>query len=120
MTDSVKANDPARRHCLRASAWAGYTEVILPRRHRSTAMPKTLLPLAATLVSVCLGGDATAAAPEPTANAVRSAVVTALPLIQSSATEYTKHRQCFSCHHQAVPILAMTTARPRGFPVSAE
>jgi hypothetical protein len=60
------------------------------------------------------------AAAEPSADAVRSAVTKALPLIEKSAAEYTKHRQCFSCHHQALPILALVTARGHGFRVNAE
>jgi len=29
-------------------------------------------------------------------------------------------RTCFACHHQAIPILALTTARTRGFPIKEE
>src|SRR5262249_51226523 len=50
---------------------------------------------------------------------VRAAVNRSLPLLQASAAEDTGHRECFSCHHQAPPLLAVTTARPRGFDVRA-
>jgi N-acyl-D-amino-acid deacylase len=36
-----------------------------------------------------------------------------LPIIQKAAANYPKNRQCFSCHHQTLPILAMVTARDR-------
>ena len=51
---------------------------------------------------------------------LRLAVQKALPLIIKSTEEYPKSRDCFSCHHQAVPVLAMVTARDRGFAVAAE
>jgi hypothetical protein len=51
---------------------------------------------------------------------VRAAVNRSLPLLLKSAAEYTAHRECFSCHHQALPLLALTTARPRGYEVRAE
>jgi hypothetical protein len=31
-----------------------------------------------------------------------------------------EERQCFSCHNQGIPILALTTARDRGFAVRSE
>jgi hypothetical protein len=74
-------------------------------------------------LSIALLGLATtslAAAEPSTDDAVRSAVKKALPLIEKSAAEYTKHRQCFSCHHQALPILALVTARARGFNVDTD
>ena len=48
---------------------------------------------------------------------IRSAVERALPLIQKSAGVFPEERACFSCHHQALPVLAMTTARERGFSI---
>ncbi len=51
--------------------------------------------------------------PEPAA--VRLAVERGILPIVKSMTEYQEHRDCFSCHHQAVPVFALTTARERGF-----
>ncbi len=67
--------------------------------------------LMTTLLALAAGDDETAA---------RHAVETALPLIVKSTAEYSDHRDCFSCHHQAVPVLALTTARDRGFAVEAD
>src|SRR5436305_833349 len=74
--------------------------------------------LAALLIGPA--GPAAAEEPAPAANEVRAAVAKALPLIQKGGRGHLEHRTCFACHNQAVPILAMTTARSRGFPVSAD
>src|SRR6266481_9470997 len=42
---------------------------------------------------------------------VAAAVTRTLPLLQKAAANYPKQRDCFSCHHQTLPMLAMTTAR---------
>jgi hypothetical protein len=59
------------------------------------------------------------AAAEPAAHEVRDAVTRALPLIQKGSAGHRAQRSCFACHHQAIPILAMTTARSRGLPADA-
>ncbi len=56
----------------------------------------------------------------PNPEALRVAVQKALPLVIKSTQEYTTSRDCFSCHHPAVPVLALAPARDRGFPVAAE
>src|SRR5687768_16395210 len=49
--------------------------------------------------------------------AARKAVEKALPLLEKSSAEYTRQRGCFSCHHQAMPVFALSIARAHGFPV---
>ena len=52
---------------------------------------------------------------------LRASVARALPLLVTSSAEvYPKHRDCFSCHNQAVPALALDLARRHGFDVKAE
>ncbi len=63
--------------------------------------------------------------PEPdkplNAKSIREAIDRALPLlIKASALEYPKHRECFSCHNQAVPAVALALAKQRGFAVGDE
>jgi N-acyl-D-amino-acid deacylase len=58
------------------------------------------------------GGEETVSADQ-----IRGSVQKALALIEKSAAEYPNHRDCFSCHHQALPVLAMTVANDRGFPI---
>jgi hypothetical protein len=55
--------------------------------------------------------------PGPGPDEVRSAIRRALPLLEKSAHEYTVQRSCFSCHHQARPVLALARARDKGFPI---
>lgn len=64
--------------------------------------------------------SARAADPEPTAEQIKTAVTKSIPLLQKSAGEYIKQRECFSCHHQALPLFALATAKARGFDVSQE
>src|SRR5262245_39251919 len=45
------------------------------------------------------------------------ALVRGLPLVQKAAENYPKHRNCFSCHHQTLPMLAMVTARKHGLAI---
>jgi N-acyl-D-amino-acid deacylase len=48
---------------------------------------------------------------------LKAAIERGLSLVQDAARRYPTHRECFSCHHQTMPILAMTTARDAGFAV---
>jgi hypothetical protein len=59
-------------------------------------------------------------ASEPSLEQVKQSVTKALPLIRLSVEEYPRHRDCFSCHHQAVPVLAMTVARDHGFTIDPD
>jgi hypothetical protein len=54
---------------------------------------------------------------DPARDAVRSAAGRAIALIEKSVEEYPRHRACFSCHHQAVPALALRLAKARGIAV---
>src|SRR6516162_8569478 len=50
----------------------------------------------------------------------KAAIEKGLKRIEAGAVNYPKHRQCFSCHHQAMAVFSMTAARERGFPVDAD
>ena len=73
-----------------------------------------LVALAACLVSHPTA-DVRAETPTPTAEAVRVAIARSLTLIEKSAAEYRKQRECFACHHQALPVLTLKEAREHGF-----
>ncbi len=47
----------------------------------------------------------------------RAVIERGLELVQEAARRYPEHRDCFSCHHQTLPMLAMVTARDRGFAI---
>jgi hypothetical protein len=54
---------------------------------------------------------------EPSAQQVVGAVARALPLIQKGNAGHLEHRSCFACHHQAVPLVALSLARSRGLAI---
>jgi hypothetical protein len=57
----------------------------------------------------------------PDLKAVKEAVARSLPLlVKASSAEYSKHRDCFSCHNQGVPALALSLAQGRGFAVDPD
>ena len=64
--------------------------------------------------------SAGAADSEPTPEKIRSALDRAIPLIRKSTEVYPESRDCFSCHNQAVPALALDLARARGFAIGEE
>ena len=54
--------------------------------------------------------------PEPSAERasfeqVSKAISRGLKIVERGAENYPKHRQCFSCHHQTLPMLAIREAR---------
>src|SRR5262249_5052037 len=51
------------------------------------------------------------------ATPVRLAVNRSISLIQKSMAEYPRHVTCFSCHHQGVPMLALSLARSHGYSI---
>ncbi len=52
--------------------------------------------------------------------AIRSAVSSGLSIVQKAAKNYPKHRDCFSCHHQTLPMLAMDIAGRKGLAIDSE
>ena len=51
---------------------------------------------------------------------VRKALRQAIPLIEESAAVYVDKRDCFSCHHQSLPLMALSRAKLSGYEVSSE
>jgi hypothetical protein len=51
---------------------------------------------------------------------INAAITKAIPLLQKSAAGHIAQRTCFSCHHQALPVLALKTARQRGFQIDED
>ena len=76
--------------------------------------------VAATLLAATAGVAALTArspVPGPTPSSIRGGVERALPLLQSSADTWFARRQCASCHHQGLGLIAVTVARERGFSI---
>lgn len=72
-------------------------------------------------VATCLVCVAEIRAADPVSESdVRPAIDKGLPLLQQAAHRYPTHRACFSCHHQTLPLLAMTEARRAGFSIDED
>ena len=57
----------------------------------------------------------------PNESEIKAAVAKSLPLLEAGARgSMEKREQCFTCHNQGLPIMALTTARDRGFTIDAE
>lgn len=57
----------------------------------------------------------------PSTDAIKAAVAKSLPLLEKGARgSMEKRKQCFTCHNQGMPIMALTTARDRGFAIDVE
>ena len=67
--------------------------------------------LCALCVTVLIGFPASAATK-------REAVAKAILLIEKTAGIYIKKRDCFTCHHQALPLMALSRAKQFGFKVN--
>ena len=63
--------------------------------------------------SVSLCGHALAESPDETEAATRRG----LERVKQAASDWQTHKTCFSCHHQTLPMLAVTEAARVGFPM---
>ena len=74
-------------------------------------------------ICVLSPGVARTAEPVPadaTPDRVKSAVARAVMPLQKSLVVYAEKRDCFSCHHQAVSLVALKIARSRGFKIDED
>lgn len=70
------------------------------------------------LIASC--GDASRLAADdsaPSEDVVKRAIEKSIPLLTNGATGSSGKRQCFTCHNQALPILALAEAKSRGFAI---
>jgi hypothetical protein len=52
---------------------------------------------------------------------IRAAIDKSLPLLErSSAIAIEERSNCFTCHHNGLPVMTFLTARERGFPIDAK
>ena len=51
---------------------------------------------------------------------LRTAIEHAIPLLERASAGSADQRECFTCHNQGLPILALSEARRRGFEVDEE
>ena len=55
-----------------------------------------------------------------TSEAVKSAIRKSLRLLEKGSAGSAKRRKCFTCHNQALPVLAFVEARKRGFSIDED
>ena len=77
-------------------------------------MVKSLIALASFLL---LLHPAIASARDVTPEKVRRAVEGGLSIVQKGAKNYPENRNCFSCHHQTLPMFAMREASDAGITI---
>ncbi len=78
----------------------------------------TMVTLAAAAASAREAARPPVEAPRPTHERdMRSTIRRSISLIEASSAEYRRQRQCFSCHHQALPVLTLIEARNSGFAI---
>jgi hypothetical protein len=75
--------------------------------------------LSATLL-ISLVSPLSAAEPAAKVPNIRAAIAKALPPIRKGSDGHRTQRTCFACHHQAIPIFALTAARSRSFSIEEE
>lgn len=57
----------------------------------------------------------------PSPDVIKAAVAKSLPLLEKGAKGSMEQRkQCFTCHNQGLPIMALVTAQSRGFAIDTE
>jgi outer membrane protein assembly factor BamB len=77
--------------------------------------------VSSSLIVLGIASSLSAEVVSPTPDEIRAAVVKALPLLEKGAAGSMAERsQCFTCHNQGLPLLALTTARARGFAIDSE
>src|SRR6266496_5538671 len=70
---------------------------------------------------LCAFSGFNAVAEDLSDEAIRAAVAKSVPLLETGARgSMEKRKQCFTCHNQALPVMALTTARSRGITIDAE
>ncbi len=83
-------------------------------------LPIRALMMASAIGMSALAPSGEAAEPQLTPAGVRTALAKTIPLLQLSGATYIENRECFSCHHQGLPAVAVATAGRRGILVDRE
>ena len=70
--------------------------------------------------TIARGPDKAQTPADITTAQIRTAVVRALTPLQKSLVVYAEKRDCFSCHNQTVPLVALKIARSRGLAIDED
>lgn len=108
---------------MRPRAWMKLQIVILstamwfPARLAAPAPAQPKLADRNTTQAEILRGKGKTVPHEAEPERARKAVLKALPLLQASARTWFEMRECASCHHQGLGMMAVAAARERGFAI---
>ncbi len=78
-------------------------------------MRRNFIAVSAGLLVLAALGSTQLRSEERTGDERRAAVAKALPLLSRGTVGHIEQKTCFACHNQALPLLALTAARPLGF-----
>src|SRR5262245_354686 len=53
-------------------------------------------------------------------DALDKAIERSVKRVEEGSANYTTHRDCFSCHHQALSMMSLTKARDKGLKVDGD
>jgi acetyl esterase/lipase len=97
-----------------------FPEAIQSRRKLMKRFTAVGLALLLMLVTSMTSLRADEAQNKDRSDAIRSSVKKGLQIVQKAANNYPSHRKCFSCHHQTLPMLAMSASREAGLTVDED
>jgi len=78
------------------------------------------LSFAVVALIVGMGTDLVAEDSQPTLVAIRAAIEKSIPQLEKGAAGSADQRMCFTCHNQALPVLALSEAGNRGFKIDKD
>jgi ankyrin repeat protein len=111
----------ARGVNVNARDWAGHTPLYWARRRGETPVVKRLEQAGAVDPSPLANAARPALLQSATGpDAVRHAIVAALPPLQRTGPQFTQRKGCVSCHHQSAVALTTSLARSHGFKIDEE
>ena len=87
---------------------------------RTRRLPGRIFLCIGALCGVAMGGARAAEPADVTPERLRAAVERAVQPLQKSLIVYAEKRDCFSCHHQAVSLVALKIARSRGLAIDED
>ena len=76
--------------------------------------------LAVLVVSVLTAPPLRADDSKPAPDVLRAAISRSIPLLDIGSAGSAEQRTCFTCHNQAVPVLALVEAKKQGFAIDEE
>ena len=74
----------------------------------------------AVLSLLSLAAPLTAGEVAPTSDELKAAISRAIPMLEKGSAGSAEQRECFTCHNQALPVMALAEAERAGFSIDRE